>query len=888
MKFVKQRREHFIAPLVVMAILCVIFIIKGVYPFGSRTVAYYDMPFQYVPLFTHAHDFLHGKASLFYNWYNGASCNFYCNYITYGINPFNLIFLFTSRDNIIQAMSILLTIKLMLCSETMSVYLRRTYSMKALPNIALSVAYAFSGYVYINYMNIFFLDIVILFPLFMMALKCMIDKGICKWYLLMAAILLSLNWYLAAMVLIFTVLYVFGHMVCFRRKKESDRVLAANLGIYTVLALLISIAVFFANIFKTLNSARTDYNDNSYLEIIQKRTGEFDIQKHFMLFGAEFGIAAILLMVIRTIKDKKKLSPQLKLYLYLIPVFAVPIICEASNLIWHFGSYAHFPYRFGFILSFTLLDVIGYYLHTYPKQAPVFEIKRPKLKRFSASGIYILSAIPTIVLVLTVIFVREHGIADLESFMLYHFYLASAILVGALALGFLNKKVLGGFMLAFVVLQSGISGYGFIAPDECSNVDGAVEIGKIEHIDDNLSRVKQLAPFQIPNYSMTAGIPALCDWTLDISTDYFKELPRLGYSRRYTMACDNGGTAFSDALLNIKQVISDKNLDEELYDRTGDVADCISADCKYTVPFGILVSREFVELKQEEDETPFEYQNRIYQALTGDDEPLIKIVNYGSITNAEDIEIIKNLLFPYKHKGSLDIDEKSTVYIYAAGTQPEFLININGKAAPMAPANRLNFNAYPISDSNNIVSLGTYENTTLQLDFESSTSDASILDIGLMDHEKLENFCRMFSSNAAHDVSAKGSKLSMKVSDPENSYIFLPIEYDKEWKVKINGKKAETIPVLEGAFMAIKLGSEDAEISMKFVPVKFYTGLLIGAVGLFMLAVITVMKRKKHDLARMKFFNTTALICFDIAAIAVIAIIYVIPVVGNIESFFIL
>ena len=79
MSFIKRNKEYFIAPLITMLIVLIVYAVKGVYPFGDRSIAYYDMPIQYVPLYHHTFDVLHGKAPAFLDWYNGAGADFTAN-----------------------------------------------------------------------------------------------------------------------------------------------------------------------------------------------------------------------------------------------------------------------------------------------------------------------------------------------------------------------------------------------------------------------------------------------------------------------------------------------------------------------------------------------------------------------------------------------------------------------------------------------------------------------------------------------------------------------------------------------------------------------------------------------------------------------------------------
>ena len=60
---------------VTFLILAVIFFIKGIYPFGSNRIDYFDNMQQVAPLYTHLWDWMHGQSSLWFDRYTGFGTN---------------------------------------------------------------------------------------------------------------------------------------------------------------------------------------------------------------------------------------------------------------------------------------------------------------------------------------------------------------------------------------------------------------------------------------------------------------------------------------------------------------------------------------------------------------------------------------------------------------------------------------------------------------------------------------------------------------------------------------------------------------------------------------------------------------------------------------------
>ncbi|MBR4626487.1 MAG: YfhO family protein [Ruminococcus sp.] len=891
MNFIKRNRAHFIAPAVVMLILMVIFAVKHVYPFGDVNVGYYDMTVQYIPLYTHTHDFLHGNAPMLFDWYNGAGSDFTVNDIVYGFSPMNLFFLFVSRDGILNAMTFFLLIKLMLCSFTMSLYLKKVRSADDITNIALSVFYAFCGYNLQYYMNIFFLDIVILFPLLMLSLDRLLRSGKPLCYTAAAAAMIMVNFYLSVMAFVFLIFYCFGHMLFIQTDPKERRRISAQLGLFTVLALVISAFIVLPPLLKLTVSPRADYINQSFVDMLTSRKGDYDPHKQFMLLGTELGIAALIFSIFLAKKNKKPVPKETWLGIYLMGILLIPVISEGSNILWHMGSYAHFPYRFGYIFAFVSADIFAGFCSGLKDDIPAAKPASAKAEKAIRYGSVFTRAGAVIILIVMCLLIKNAGITDLDTYSIYIFALAAAVISTVLAMAVFSRKQLGIYASAAVLLQSLICGYGLLAPgtgDAFNNVGGDLRNSlDIEH--DNLSRIHQLHNCLFPNYGILTGTPSLGDWTLGISREYFDETANLGYTTDYTIAYDVGGTGFSDALLNVKKIFQYVETDSRLYTYSQEMKGYRFYDCNYTLPFGILTGKDFTEVSYGKNDTPFTYQNRLYKALSGDDDDLFTVYRFKDHITAEDSEMVTNVMFPFTYTAEFEITEPSVLYLYEKDSINVLMqININGKPACIPYGSELKNNTFPRADENGTVYIGDSDSGKVTISVISSTEASESFYIGALSTEKLGRLCDIYKDGShAENVKAEGYKLTMNVPDPQGRYVFIPVEYNSNWRAEVNGKKTDVISVMNGAFMAVKLGSEDADITLKFVPVTHFISLVISIVGLVMLVLILLLIRKGHDPAKAKTFGTAAYICFSAAAAGLLLLLCIAPTIGYIVSFFI-
>lgn len=207
--FKKDKLRYLLPPAITLVIYSVILAVKGIYPFGSNTIDYYDMAQQIAAFYYHVYDALHGTKGFFYDWYTALGVNMAMS--TSGcsnISPFNLFFLFIRRSSLLKSLSVFNGIKLVCMSFTMYLYLNKTHEKSpAFFKIAASVGYSFCGFVLVLYITNQWIDIAVMFPLIMYFYDKMLKTGRMAGYVITLTITLIASYYLGFMILIFIFLY---------------------------------------------------------------------------------------------------------------------------------------------------------------------------------------------------------------------------------------------------------------------------------------------------------------------------------------------------------------------------------------------------------------------------------------------------------------------------------------------------------------------------------------------------------------------------------------------------------------------------------------------------------------------------------------------------------
>jgi uncharacterized membrane protein YfhO len=566
--------------------------------------------------------------------------------------------------------------------------------------------------------------------------------------------------------------------------------------------------------------------------------------------------------------------------LYVAVLLLLPIAVESINLLWHTGSYVDFPYRFGFILSFEALDAMLFFSDKH-RDEPLIEIFKNKPL---VNKIICLLALAVFVVYMGMSFVfgKNFYMGGIFNTVGYVYIIANMILAGLLlyAVILLIKKrtVRHCFLVVVVLLQTIMGGYGFIAPTakiESKQEMTDVGVGIRQNIGtDKLTRIKNYDNSYKRNYPLILGVPSMIGWTNEMSTEFINECHRLGYGEHYNSSVDLGGTALSDALLNNRYSISKGELNEALYEKKAEVGEYNLYEHKYRLPLGIFVSDAFVNAELSEDS--LQNQNILYEAMSGDTEELIEVSEVEDdntqYTNGSIRRITKY------------IDGRKTVYIQSHSRKPRsFAVSVNG-AEVKVPDKLREEDLYPSYFNNGLLELGTFENedVTVEISWEKS-SDFSDLSIGYMDNDKLSALCESYKDNGATQVTTEGTKISFTASPTSECYAFIPVEYDKNWKVSVNGKSGEVIPVLDGSFMAVKLDKGDNDVRLVYRPMQIYIGMAVSLLGVLLLVFVNL-KKIKEWISNCVPLQYLCLIAFNLLSVAVLSFIYAIPLIWFVYS----
>ena len=200
----------FLIPVVIMLI---IFVQRGIFPFGEETFLRTDMYHQYAPFFSEFQYKLKSGGSLLYSWDVGMGVNFSALYAYYLASPFNWLLILCPKNLVIEFMTYQIVLKIGLCGLTMAYYLRKHCRTNDFGVAFFGIFYALSGYMAAYSWNIMWLDCIILFPLIVLGLERLVKDGKGILYCLTLGMSILSNYYISIMTCIFMVLYFIALLV---------------------------------------------------------------------------------------------------------------------------------------------------------------------------------------------------------------------------------------------------------------------------------------------------------------------------------------------------------------------------------------------------------------------------------------------------------------------------------------------------------------------------------------------------------------------------------------------------------------------------------------------------------------------------------------------------
>jgi len=360
-----RRTDALIAAFIVpVLIMIIIYVERGIFPFGSRTYLRTDLYHQYAPFMSEFQYKLTHGGSLLYSWNVGMGVNFSALYAYYLASPLNWLVALAPKAYLIEFINIMIILKTGLAGLTMTYYLGKHSKNSTFAPAFFGIFYALSGYMAAYSWNIMWLDCIVLFPLICLGLEKLVYEKRGLLYAVTLGLSILSNYYISIMICIFMVVYFIALSIL--KGRQGFGSFMGSFGIFAGFSLLaggIAMAVVCPEIFALQYTASEDMTlpqtVNEYFSIVE------ELARHMMGVATEqtldhwpniyCGVAIFPLVLLFIANTKISLKEKI-VYSVLAVLFLASFSLNILSFVWHGLHYPNsLPARQSFIYIWLIL-----------------------------------------------------------------------------------------------------------------------------------------------------------------------------------------------------------------------------------------------------------------------------------------------------------------------------------------------------------------------------------------------------------------------------------------------------------------------------------------------------------------------------------------------------
>ena len=564
-------------------IMYLIYLARGVHPFGNGCVLVLDLNGQYVWFFEALRKAVYGEPELLYSFSRALGGEFLGIYAYYLASPFSYIVCLFPQTRMLEALLTIFLLKTAICGGTFGYYMHRTLKEpKPFAIIAFSTFYALTSYAVVQQHNTMWIDAVMWLPLITLGIEQMIKHGKYKMYTILLALTLFSNFYIGYMVCIYCLIYFFLYYVAHGGEKgtnnphhESGHFLKSlfRMAFYSMIAIGIA-AVILLSAYYALNFGKTTFSNPKWdwnlkfdiLDLLYKfLPGSYDTVRPEGLPFVYCGVLTLLLLPAYFLSSKYPMRQKIVSGVFIF-ILVASFSLSVVDLIWHgFQKPNWLNYRYSFMLCFYLCVLAC-------RAFAVFETI--SLKTLMGTG-------GLIALLCVILQTYSRGeYVDPNDYTCIWFTLI-AIFVYLAVLGCLRKttdrQLVSVILLSVVGFETLLNGlFNINALDEdvtysrynyyndfLNKTRPIVEM--VQEKDDSFYRMEKTF-FRKTNDNMALEMRGLSGSTSTLNKETIQFLNKMGYASMSHWSKYLGGTPVNDSLLGLKYIISEKDIYENYYE----------------------------------------------------------------------------------------------------------------------------------------------------------------------------------------------------------------------------------------------------------------------------------------------------------------------------------
>lgn len=822
----------FMLPLLAMIL---IYIQRGIFPFGDKSFLRTDMYHQYAPFFSEFQHKLKNGEGLLYTWNIGMGINFSALYAYYLASPLNWFVAIVPKEYVLEFMTYMIVVKIALCGLSFAYYLSK-HGRKANVGIAFfGTFYALSGYMAAYNWNIMWLDCIILFPLICLGLERLVFKKKGLLYAIMLGISILSNYYISIMICLFMVMYFVALCILKRKMSLLDFLLAGlRFAFYSLLAGGLSAIVLVPEVYalKYTASASVKFPEvfREYFSIISM------LARHMPGVETEIGLehwpniycgVAIFILVGLYILNKRINAKEKIVYFTMLLIMLASFSVDVLNYIWHGLHYPNsLPARQSFIYIFLILYICYRAFYNF--------------KWSNTTDLGTASAFSVMFVLLA-----QHSVKE-KHFHFAVFYVSLALLGLYAYLLYLyksrkyNRNALV-LLTAFVVLMESLVNTGITSVSTVSRSDYKNDNIAVQRLVENVPKIPFYRFEKVERKTKNDGawmnfrsVSLFSSTARKSLSDFFRRVGIESSTNAYSIT---GSTPLVDMLFAVKYGIYTGEQNSPYLSLVSNIDNTYLYENPYTLPIGYVVGPGFEDAWDRSSENPADVQNQLAQIV---DAPNVLIPENGELDEQEIYHFTTSQAGQYylfvTNPGVEDVRVKTI----STGLERSFS-NVNRRY--MLDIGYLEAGEeISVSNTNSkSMDVVAYRFEMVAFSKVYAQLNVSTWDVTLVSDNYIEGTVEAGSDYQGQEV------------------LMTSIPYDKGWKVMVDGTRVEAKEGL-GAFMAVELAPGVHRVSMEYIPEGLVYGAWISAAALgmilfvYLVGVITsfLRKKKRRDFEKRK------------------------------------
>lgn len=858
--FSKQYIGFYLAFLLPIFLMLIVFRLVELQPFGEKTLMSGDYIHQYIPIYRSLGDMLRefDFTGLYWSWSKGLGGSMASVYAFNGLSPITLVLGLVPLEWLNITVFMMTLLRNGLAGLTFYYFLYKRYNAKN--NLYLSliaaIAYAMNGFLITNQVNPNFLDNIILLPLLMIGVEKILSGEKSLKYSLILAGMIVIHFYTAYMVAVFVVIYSIYYLM---KKTDIKNGITALLRLagYSFLGVGLS-AIFILPVFYALLDTKVVSGEGEKWIFEWLYSPAVLVLKFFM--GANGGInewadsdvgpnfyvsflALLALLKVLMFRTSKK---ELWANIFIFVTFLIFFTNAAGQKFMHMGQMPFgFYHRNAFILSFFFALLI-------------YQVFNEKLDWSRKNLFAVIGVLGSFVLVHLAS--KNYTYPLVETWQ-YVYALVILVIFSLLIFTKVKNEIKLKVILVLVMIDMTLNGttslvripnymkvdymQGIVTSDKESQV--------LDELSSNLSRVEK-------SYASTLNDPLLFNYnginhfTSSIEVATSKYLGNMGISSSKNVFIYSSSSLLTDALINLKYIYkkgpweytSQANM-ENLYNKTSYEN---ILENPYTLGLAFSADKSIKYLTMENSK-PVLNQNNLMKEIFDINEEIFTLVP-GLSLEYDNLEPDASKLRLFK-KIDPNKPAKISIKFTPVDDNSYYILAPNLKSGSLHNAKfKLNNESYRVANRFDHAQLwnlasqasGKQQNFEMEINAPEATVDFTDVGIYKFDNEKFISIYRDKTLTKWSPEKVESNKIIGSFTQvPDKDYVVTSIPYNSGWSIEVDGKQVKTEKVL-GSMIGFELAPGEHEIVMNYT----HPGLISGSiVSIFSLLIFLYLVRKNKN-----------------------------------------